>query len=362
MIKIIKRAFFIVCTLILFFSVQPAKASNNFSDIYFFYGEGCPHCAEERDYLFNVLLKEYPDLKINEYEIYSNKENFDFLKNVSNKLGASVGGVPFLVIGDNYFVGYTKSITSEAIKQTVQKCYSEGCLNPVSSIIDINIENNNPEDYKKNTEVINFDIEKNIDEKDQNQDIRDENSKKIKIPVLGEINIMSLSLPLLTIVMGALDGFNPCAMWTLLFLISLLLGVKEIKRRWILGIVFIVASASVYFIFMSAWLNLILFLGFVAWIRLLMGFLALLGGGYSIKEFIFNKENGCKVIGGKKRQKVFEKMKLAIQENSLFLAMLGIIILAFAVNLVELICSAGFPAIYTQVLAINNIAEWHRYL
>ena len=93
-----------------------------------------------------------------------------------------------------------------------------------------------------------------------------------------------------------------------------------------------------------------------------MGFLALLGGGYSIKEFIFNKENGCKVIGGKKRQKVFEKMKLAIQENSLFLAMLGIIILAFAVNLVELICSAGFPAIYTQVLAINNIAGWHRYL
>ena len=86
--------------------------------------------------------------------------------------------------------------------------------------------------------------------------------------------------------MGALDGFNPCAMWTLLFLISLLLEIENRKRMWILGTAFIVASASVYFLFMSAWLNLILFLGFVIWIRMFIGIMALLGGGYSLKEFI----------------------------------------------------------------------------
>lgn len=162
--------------------------------------------------------------------------------------------------------------------------------------------------------------------------------------------------------MGALDGFNPCAMWTLLFLISLLLGMKDKKRMWILGATFIVASASVYFMFMAAWLNLILFLGLVIWVRIIIGLIAMIGGGYSLKEFIFNKNSGCKITGNEKRQKVFDKMRLAIQQNSLWLALGGIILLAFAVNLVELICSAGLPAVYTQILALNQMNNWQYYL
>jgi hypothetical protein len=106
---------------------------------------------------------------------------------------------------------------------------------------------------------------------------------------------------------------------------------------------------------------LVLFLGFVSWIKILIGLLALLGGVYSIKEFIFNKSSGCKVTGNEKRQRIFERMKLAVQQNSLWLAMGGIILLAFAVNLVELICSAGLPAVYTQVLALNDLAGWQYY-
>jgi hypothetical protein len=89
--------------------------------------------------------------------------------------------------------------------------------------------------------------------------------------------------------------------------------------------------------------------------------LALAGGGYSIKEFIFNKDSGCKVAGDEKRQKTFERLKLAVQQNSLWLALGGIVVLAFAVNLVELICSAGLPAVYTQVLALNEMAGWQYY-
>ena len=95
--------------------------------------------------------------------------------------------------------------------------------------------------------------------------------------------------------------------------------------------------------------------------QILIGILALAGGGYSIKEFIFNKDSGCKVAGDEKRQKTFERLKLAVQQNSLWLALGGIIILAFAVNLVELICSAGLPAVYTQVLALNEMAGWQYY-
>ena len=122
----------------------------------------------------------------------------------------------------------------------------------------------------------NNNVEQTVDNRSELQNtqepINQENKKIVKLPLLGEVNALSFSLPILTIIMGALDGFNPCAMWTLLFLISLLLGMENRKRMWILGTAFIVASASVYFLFMSAWLNLILFLGFVIWIRYLLVF------------------------------------------------------------------------------------------
>lgn len=345
------------------FLAQPVFAQNIPVNAYFFYGDGCPHCAEEKHYLFNVLKSEYPDLQIYEYEIYNSRDNAVLLQKIAERLGVGVDGVPFLVIGDKHFVGYANGISSQMIEQRVSECSIERCPDSIASIVGIEV----PE-VKQSAPVINKpnnNVEQAIDNRPELQNtqepINQENKKIVKLPLLGEVNVLSFSLPILTIIMGALDGFNPCAMWTLLFLISLLLGMENRKRMWILGTAFIVASASVYFLFMSAWLNLILFLGFVIWIRMLIGILALAGGGYSIKEFIFNKDSGCKVAGDEKRQKTFERLKLAVQQNSLWLALGGIVVLAFAVNLVELICSAGLPAVYTQVLALNEMAGWQYY-
>ena len=112
---------------------------------------------------------------------------------------------------------------------------------------------------------------------------------------------------------------------------------------------------------MSAWLNLVLFLGLIIWIRLAIALLALFGGSYCIREFFVNKTDGCKVTGYEKRQKIFEKLKSIVKQNNLWIAIGGIILLAFLVNLVELICSAGLPVVFTQVLAMNNLSTWGYY-
>jgi glutaredoxin len=327
------------------FCVGLVEASTNNINAYFFYGDGCPHCAKERELLFGDLTNEYQSLKVYEYEIYNSRDNIALLQQVLKKLDTNADGVPFLVIGDKYFIGYAEGLTSKAIKQRLNECSISVCPDSVAPILGL---------VEKDVVPIIIEEVTNV------EPVTEE--KNMELPFLGEINITDFSLPLLTVIIGALDGFNPCAMWVLLFLISLLLGVKDRKRMWLLGFVFIVASASVYFLFMSAWLNLVLFLGFVSWIKILIGLLALLGGIYSIKEFIFNKASGCKVTGNEKRQRIFERMKLSVQQNSLWLAMGGIILLAFAVNLVELICSAGLPAVYTQVLALNDLAGWQYYL
>lgn len=185
--------------------------------------------------------------------------------------------------------------------------------------------------------------------------------ESLTLPIIGTIQIANLSLPLLSMVIGLIDGFNPCAMWTLLFLISLLLSMKDRRRMWILGTVFIITSAFVYFLFLTAWLNFFMILGFVLWVRIAVGIVALVAGFYSLRSYYQNKEGGCEVVKGEKRQKAFEKLKKITQERDFLLALFGIILLAFAVNVVELVCSAGLPAVYTQILSLSKLSPWQNY-
>jgi len=329
----------------IFFGWNFASANSNKVNVYFFYGDGCPHCAKEEVFL-SGLKDKYTDINVRSFEVWGSQENRQMLIGIGKELNINISGVPFTLVGDKYFIGwYDEKSTGAAIEEAIQYARSANCRDIGAEVLASICPTSLP-------------VEEKCDYEEKKSPI----PQKIKVPVIGEIEIKNFSLPFLTIILGVLDGFNPCAMWTLLFLISLLLGMKDRKRMWILGSAFIAASASVYFLFMSAWLNLILFLGFVAWIRILIGALALAGGGYSVKEFIFNKDAGCKVTGDEKRRRTFDRMKSAVQQNSLWLALGGIVVLAFAINLVELICSAGLPAVYTQVLTLNEMAGWHYYL
>jgi thiol-disulfide isomerase/thioredoxin len=327
-----KTKIIIILTVIVVLGLFAPKvfASEKQVNIYFFWGEGCPHCEDEKQFL-EKLEKKYPEVRINDFEVWNNSENRKLLMEVSKKLNANVSGVPFTVVGEHYFIGwYDEQASGPAIENAVQCVLQTGCRDVVNDL----------ESEQKKSPI----------------------PQKIKVPVLGEIETKNLSLPLFAVVMGGLDGFNPCAMWTLLFLISLLLGMENRKRMWILGSAFIAASAVVYFLFMAAWLNLLLIVGFIFWIRIIIGLVALGGGIYNLKEFFANKSAVCKVADGEKKQKVFEKLKVITQKKQFWLALGGIIILAAAVNLVELICSAGLPVVFTQVLTLSNLAKWQYYL
>lgn len=339
-----KKIFSIYIAIIaLFLSAFSASASTDLN-AYFFYGDGCPHCAKESK-LLDELAYKHPDLKIKRFEIYHNKENALMLKEVGHILNENISGVPFLVVGGKAFAGYADGITSNEVENVIRKCANGGCDDPVSFLA-------NAGSYERDSKAVG-ETAHTSEEKIS--------KKEMDLPFLGNVDIANFSLPLLTVSLGLLDGFNPCAMWTLLFLISLLLGMENRKRMWILGVAFIVASALVYFMFMSAWLNLIMFLGLIASVRILIGGLALFGGSYNLREFVVNKSSGCKVTNKESRQKVFVRLKSIVNENSFWIAFAGIIALAFMVNLVELVCSAGLPAVYTQVLAMNDLSGLHYY-
>lgn len=346
--KIMKRLFQIVLLMVLCTSaVQPVIATETVN-AHLFYGEGCPHCTKERAF-FNSIKDKYPQLNLTEYEIYYHNENNSLLQKVGKSLHVQSNGVPFLVIGNHSIVGFSEGVTPTEIEKLILECSKTACGDRVALV----------QNTAKSSKIIQATTSAVTESKTtQSMDTK----KIISIPFIGQKDVSTLSLPLLTVVLAFLDGFNPCAMWTLLFLISLLLGLKDRKRMWILGVAFIASSALVYFLFLSAWLNLFLFLGFVVWIRTLIGIVALVAGYLYLKDYWKNKNGGCNVMGNEKRQKIFEKLRAITQKRQLVLALGGIILLAVAVNMVELICSAGLPAIYTQILSMSHLPSWQYYL
>lgn len=317
-------------------TVQNVKAQENDStlQIYMFGSKYCPHCAKEKDFL-NELLEKYPQVTLNYLEV-TETENQKLLMKFGETYGDEVGAVPFLVIGEKRILGFSDAKTTGVeIEMAIKKELEKPSTDMIATI---------EQDSKESTK----------------SEVAQEVS--VKVPFLGILNSSKTSLPLFTLGVALLDGFNPCAMWVLLFLISLLLGMENKRKRWILGLTFIFSSSLVYFLFLTTWLNFFMWIGFSNIVRFLIGFLAIYSGIKFVGEF-FAKDSGCNVVeGNKNRRKILNTLKDVSQSKKLALAMLGMAGLAFAVNLIELVCSAGLPAIYTNVLSMSNLPSWEYYL
>ena len=314
--------------------------------LYLFHGDGCPHCAGEIAYLDDIQ-DNYEELKIVKYEVWYNDDNAELLSKVEDAFGIKKKGlVPVTVIGD-----------------TVIRGYGTGAPNRIKRAIEFYIEN----DYIDQVERIKndeFKKEEVKDEFDKEEEKKDEDFI-IKVPILGKVNLKNVSLGTAAGVIGLIDGFNPCAMWILLFLLSILIGMKDRKRMWIIGLTFLLTSAVVYMLIMLSWLQIAVKVTDVIWIRNIIAIVALIGAGFNLRSFInavrSENQDGCEIVDDKKRKKIFKKIRKFTSEKSLILALIGVIGLAISVNLVELACSAGLPLVFTELLVLNKANSFMRF-
>lgn len=327
-----------------FLFVLPVNAMDyNNINIYLFYGDGCPHCAEEKKFLNNIESK-YDNVNFIFYEVWKDSDNRMFLEQVKKQLGISQSGVPVTVIGESVIVGYSNAIGSK-IERAI-KFYTENEYEDVVSSI------------KEGTYISEVG---DIDEfARQEADV--DNQLTIDIPLGGRINLRSVSLSTAALVLGLIDGFNPCAMWVLLFLISMLISMKDKKRMLVIGLTFLVSSALVYMLMMLSWLNVVIEISTSLLLRNIVALIALGGGIFNIYNYFKHQDSGCSVVDQKKRKSIFERIRKFTKEKSLVLALVGTVALAFSVNIIELACSAGLPLVYTQLLAINDINGFKAFL
>lgn len=369
-----------IVTILLFFSflMIPFNVRAKEVTLHLFHRTGCPHCADEKEYL-NEIKDKYPNLKIETYEIWNNASNASLMDKVSEALSENINGVPYTIIGPYSTLGFNEN-TKKLIDEYYNLCLENDCIDVVNEVQNgksSSVLKNEIDKYYEELKTKDNKQEKTDDDNKQENDSKQENTKDNKddvskqennktnettiLPILGEVDLNNLKTPLflIAVVIGLVDGFNPCAMWVLIFLISMLLGMKDRKRMWLIGITFLVTSALIYLLFMVSWLKITMSIKQVKLVNMAIAVIALIGGVINVYNYLKtrNEETGCTVTDDKKRKSIIERIKKLTHEQSLILALIGVIALAVSVNFVELLCSAGLPVVFTRILAVNNLSK-----
>jgi thiol-disulfide isomerase/thioredoxin len=312
----------IILGIVIGFTSQGTPISGEGFEVYFFYVTGCSHCAEQKP--FNEKLADkYPQIRIIDYDTTTptgSARLFEMLENLGIE---DVPDFPITIFGNQVFSGWeSEETTGRAIEKALQQCLAGNCPPPAGE---------KPKDT-------------------------------IVLPIIGEIVLADYSLPALAVILGLVDGFNPCAMWVLVYLISLVATLRDRKRIWLIVGSFVLASGILYFLFMTAWLNAFLFIGYVRPVTTVIGLVALGGGILQVREVIETKGAiVCEVTSEESRKKTMTRIQKIVSSPITLGTIVGIIALAFAVNSVEFVCSAAIPAVFTQVLSLASLTTFQYY-
>ena len=313
----------ILGTVLLFTSQESAMPiTDEGFEVHFFYLPGCSDCEKQKP--FNEELANTYSIDFIYHNAGEPKESALLSQMLANIGVKDEPEFPVTIFGKQAFGGWeSEETTGERIKLDLQQCLAGNC--PERGIIE------EPKD-----EVI--------------------------LPIIGKLRFSDYSLPSLAVILGLVDGFNPCAMWVLAYLISLIMTLKDKRRIWLLVGSFVFASGVLYFLFMTAWLNAFLLIGYFRPMTIVIGLAALGAGTLNIREFIRTKGAiVCEVGDEESRKKTMRRMEKVIFSPLTLATVAGIIALAFAVNLIEFVCSAAIPATFTHVLSLSQLSNFQYY-
>lgn len=298
--------------------------------LYFFWSEKCPHCLQARPDIL-AMDDEYTWLKLHSLELVNHPDNVNKFIAMASMFNQEARSVPTFMFCGNLMSGYeTKQTTGEYIRESLQACYQF-------------VKKENPDNS------VAFNLSNEVEE-------------TIDIPLFGNISSADYSLPVLTILIASMDAFNPCAFFVLLFLLSMMAHGQSRKRMALIGVVFVFFSGAMYFLFMAAWLNLFIYIGELRLITLLAGGIAILIALINIKDYFWFKKGISLTISDKNKPEIFERIRKLLKFDSILTVVLATIVLAIVANSYELLCTAGFPMIFTRILTLKSLPIESYYL
>jgi len=297
-------------------------------DVELFSRSGCPHCVEAQAFLA-ALQAERPGLSVQVYEIDLDGAALERLRALAEERGVSVAGVPAMLVRGQLVFGFDRPETTGA---RVRALLDDGPLSPDPAAA-----------------VCSPEASVACEE------------EAVSMGRFGTVRLADVGLPVFTVVVGLLDGFNPCAMWVLLFLLTLLVSLKSRARMALIAGTFVAVSGAVYFAFMAAWLNVFLLVGLSRALQVALGGIAVVVGALNVKEFFAFGRGPSLTIPEAAKPGIYARVRAILQAEHLWGALVSVVVLAVLVNFVELLCTAGFPALYTHALTAQRLPTWQNY-
>ncbi len=294
--------------------------------LYFYWSQNCPHCREAHPHI-GAIPAQRPWVELHERELSSDQESLREFESIVAQAGiAEQAGVPaFLFCGELHIGWESDATTGALLRERLDACRARVAAGRPA------VADGPPA------------------------------REMIDIPLFGPLDAGALSLPALTFVLAGLDAFNPCAFFVLLFLLSLVAHQKSRARMLAVGGVFVTISGLMYFVFMAAWLNVFQLFGHLGWVTLAAGGVALLVGAVNVKDFFRFKEGISLSIPETRKADIFRRGRAILAAESLPAMLTATVVLAIAANFYELLCTAGFPMVYTRLLTLAELPSAGRY-
>ena len=305
-------------------------------EIEVFVREGCAHCEAAKSFL-GELARERPGLRIGFVDVRRDPDALVRLDDISRRAGIAQPGVPTIRIGSELIVGFdTPATTGAQVRAALDHGRPSAAIGgaPVCGVAE--------------------DIACKAPREDS-----------VEIPFIGrKVSVQDVGLPLFTIVIGLLDGFNPCSMWVLILMISMLATLGDRLKMLAIAGTFVAIEGIAYFAFMAAWLNLFLFVGLSRASEIAIALLAIVAGAINLKDFFAWGRGITLSIPASAKPGIYARLRAILHAERLGPALVGTVLLAVLVQIVELLCTSGFPALYTRILTQRQLdtAAYYGYL
>jgi thiol-disulfide isomerase/thioredoxin len=330
--------------------------------IYFFWGDGCPHCAAAKPFL-QSLEDRYPQVELLSYEVYYVAENIILFDAMANAYGFEPRAVPTIFIGEKYWEGYVDTLDRE-IESAVQDCISYGCVDKGKAVI----ENMNPKTTHtpvpavtaSHTPPSTITVTVNATEMYAPvfpKEPEEKAAATVQLPIFGPVDFSHQSIVLSTVLISIVDGFNPCSIWVLTMLLALTLHTGSRKKVLLIGIIFLTTTAAIYGLFIAGMFTMLKVISFVGWIQAVVALIALFFALVNIKDYFWYKEGISFTIADDKKPGIYQRMRKIMDAGQSFWGLVGgTIILAAGVSLVEFSCTSGFPVLWSNLLVSQNVS------
>ena len=335
--------------------------------IYIFWGEGCSHCSTIKSHLemesdsvvsggaealefLKSLETDYANVEIHDYDVWSIATYLRRFQQMAAMFDLETLGVPTIFVGNRVWEGFGPDIADE-IETYVQGCLETGCPDPGQAMED-------PTSPPTATATPEATIEAPTPTPTPTTPSAATDStpptQVLTLPLVGTVNLGKESLWVSTALISFVDGFNPCSLWVLTILISLTLRTGSRKKVFLTGFIFLFVTSLIYVLFIAGLFTMFTFIGFMGWIQGIVALLALLFAAVNIKDYFWYKEGLSFTIADEQKPGLYKKMRKIMQADSLWALLTTTVVMSAGIAIVEIPCTAGFPVLWTSLVATQG--------